>query len=133
MDKYIIYTMRIPEINEAAQKELERKGGYVWGGTKEPMNFRYPYALYIAIEGNVVWQGVVEEEYKEINFRQLCELSPVYDENKSIADSIFTLIKNSSLELEYPKTVRSAHHLTDWAKEINWCKVWEHLKEKLGV
>ena len=88
-EQYIIYTMGNEKINKEVQRILG-KSGFRWGGAGGIVGEedRHLDCNYIAVDVGTrkVWAEVNENEYKEITFRELCELPDVYDEYEELAE-----------------------------------------------
>ena len=135
MDKYIIYTMGVPEINEAVQKVLFDKG-YTWNnGSTQIYDGPIPHGLTINY-GNKVGvfvsldRGDMAKGYKEITFRELMELPPVHDEEEELAEKIVASLYEISKEYRESQEYIG---FDKWVKQQNWCKVQEKVKKKLGL
>ena len=139
MERYIIYTCGIKEINEAVQKVLFEKG-YEWpdGG----VDFRHqegagvatgfydtkPFKHIVTVREpmNEHWK-----DHKEITFRELCELPPVHDEEERLASFLYGKITDywadNIASNDQPLAFR------EWVEQQNWCKVREKVEKKLGL
>ena len=125
MDKYIIYTMGIKEINKAIVKVLLEKGYE----PENPQQSVYLKAETIGINflsRNGITFGTKHSirndvEWKEITFRELMELPPVHDELEELAKKLVDVIQKD----------------TEWGEgriqESEYCKLWERMKPKLGL
>lgn len=142
MDKYIIYTMGVKEINEAVQKILFEKG-YKWGsGMQDTLN----RADFLTLNGEIIIYGINEcpispHGYKELTFRELMELPPVlvHDEEEELAERIVGFIENCTIpqrktrletQIGFKDGILS---FKDWTKKQDWCAIWEKMKPKLGL
>lgn len=123
MDKYVIYTMGNEKMNEAVLVVLLGKGYGEKGWAADAYlffidqnNFDFLFAddpQWIKIP------GIKSRNYKEITFKQLCELPPVHDEVEDIAKELVAYIKRQTW-------------WEDFAPE-RFCDVWERMKPKLGL
>ena len=109
-EQYIIYTMGNEGINEAVQKVLFDKG-YSWLAS----GFRIQHTMLgiginffddrpkghlvnISNPSDAVWKS-----FREITFRELCELPDVHDESKELVDTIIQAIDHY---WNYVKSIR---------------------------
>ena len=105
MDKYIIYTMGVPEINEAVQKVLFEKG-YGWQGdaSSKPNHLNAHHITINLYDKYRITYGatptLMEEatKGKEITFRELMELPPVHDELEELAEKVVSSLYEISKE-----------------------------------
>ena len=133
-EKMIIFTMGIKEINEAVQKVLFEKG-YKWYATGESFtDITNGYGMVLDFfekpRGNIceIDETIhrTRENYKEITFRELCELPPVHDEEERLASFLYEKIT------DYWGANTQCMFET-WKKNQNWCKVREKVEKKLGL
>ena len=112
--------MGIKEINGAVQKVLLDKE-YKWSKGNAPLPSRWVEAEYLVIEGkNVFWSiDCDKNNYREITFRELCELPPVHDELEELADELIHRIK--AYQKEY--------NISDG----DLCEVRKKVEKKLGL
>jgi hypothetical protein len=107
--------------------------GYRWPGYDQ----NFPRTILGAITINTIANGSIayfrkgEEEcgslYKELTFRELCELPPVHDEYEEAAKEITDFLINKL-------SIFDNNEFIDFAiKKIDWCKIWEKMKPKLGL
>lgn len=122
-EKMIIYTMGIKKLNEAVQKVLFEKGYEMEYGYREvPSTSRFVF-LHDKHENEFNW-GYAEDwerksQFKEITFRELCELPPVHDELEELADELIHRIK--AYQKEY--------NISDG----DLCEVRKKVEKKLGL
>ena len=130
-EKYIIYTMGNKEINKAVQKVLFDKGyswlssGFITKHTRIGIGINFfddrpsGHLVNINDPSDAAWKN-----FKEITFRELCELPDVDDKYEELANH---------LDKEIRKYLRSLEGTFPTTDSVDWCKVWEKLKPKLGL
>jgi hypothetical protein len=131
MDKYIIYTHNKcmnKAVREVLLEKKYRLGG--WGDDawviylEENGYFEYDHELSRSKRSHL-------KNYKELSFRQLCELPPVHDEVEELAEAIYnSIIKHLS---ESNPDFNEPDGPNRVIPKQDWCAVWERIKPKLGL
>ena len=134
-EQYIIYTMGNEKINKEVHRILG-KSGFSWGGSGGIVGEedKHLHCNYIAVDVGTrkVWAEVNENEYKEITFRELCELPDVHDELEELANHLFLEIDAHWKTVKH-KEENQLFDFNSWCRKQNWCKVQELVEKKLGL
>ena len=126
MDKYIIYTMKNEKIVAGVEEILFSKG-YIWyAGQTTPQGYcSKTIGINIWREGTMSQGDEMGGEVKEITFRELMELPSVNDNVSELSELIFETIKQW-----WNKDGVAAENAYN---SMDWCKVQEKVKKKLGL
>ena len=136
-EKYVFYTMGNEEINEAVREILLKKG-YEKGGWGQDAHVIYIYMqphwgyTVPSFEYDTEIYSSTLDKFKEITFRELCELPDVHDELEELANHLFLEIDAHWKTVKH-KEENQLFDFNSWCRKQNWCKVQELVEKKLGL